>query len=285
MVGVRDELGADRLAFDDLTRRAPGQSAMARCVAEQRRMGPRSSIASIFGRPVLNADARFWYLAALAERISGRVLDALEVEHVVLHSIPGVPIGVGIDPAVDLSAPAGIGHVVVGPMGVVVIATKRCPDQRVVVSDDHRRHAELAALTAEARAAAARVAAVLSSRTMPAVPVRSVVAVVGAAQVVVADGSEVEPVITEVRRLAHVVARMPAALGHEAVWQTAAALRSASTWSEAALPDDHAALESFAVLDRAVRIARLVRVAWALALCSGIAVAAVVVAESMPSLL
>ncbi|WP_066522011.1 NERD domain-containing protein [Curtobacterium ammoniigenes] len=278
MVEVREDPGVGRVAFDDLGRRLAGEGAMALCLAAQRRAPERSPLAALFGSHVLTLEARAWYLTALAERTSGRVLESLDAEYVVLHSLPDTPDRVPMPGS-------GLAHVVVGPMGVLVVSTKRCPDQRVVASVGSRHAADVAAMTVDARAAATRVAAMLAMRRMPAVPVTPVVAAVGAIQVAVEVGAVPHALVTDVRRLAREVAAMPAVLDHEAAWRTATVLRSASAWSDEMPDGDGSVAAAFAVLDRSVRAARLARVAWALALCGGIAVAAVLVAEAVPGLL
>jgi hypothetical protein len=260
-------------SLDDLTARAPGQAVMDQTLALQSSAPPRSRLARIFGAHALTPEARSWYVEAIGERTTSRMLEALGPEFVVLHSVPVIDHDTDID------------HIVIGPMGVVTVNTKRLREAKVWVAGDTVLVGGFRAGYVEAaRAETERVREVLASLTLPVTPIRSVVAIVDASQVTVRE-SPADVDVMDARRLLWKLRRMPAVIGPDAVWAIAGALGSAATWSDtvpSSSPDD--VVGRFDALHREVRVARAARLGWAAALCAGVAAAIVGWATVLPAL-
>jgi hypothetical protein len=261
------------MVLDDLTRRVPGQAVMALCLAAQGTAGPRRLPARVFGARALTDDASPWFAGVAGERAVARMLDALGPEYIVMHSVP-------VSDEV-----ADIDHIVIGPMGIVTINTKRHRDAKVQVTGDlvlvsGHKHEHVRTARTENR----RVRAVLSVHALPAAPVRSLVVVVDAAQVVTREAPSGIDVI-DAKKLLRTIRRMPALLDAESVWTVAAALSSASTWTDANMAEDSSVPGRFAELEHAVRVARVVRLAWTSIGCAVVAGGAVGAAMLMPGLL
>ncbi|WP_156364456.1 nuclease-related domain-containing protein [Curtobacterium sp. Leaf261] len=259
--------------LDDLTRRVPGQALMAECIRHQAARHPRGRIARVLGVHAVAPDARSWYVGALGERITARLLDALGPEYVVLHSVPVSESGTDID------------HLVVGPIGVVAINTKHLRDARVWVAGDtvmvngHREP-----FVRVARSERRRVVRTMAQRTLPVTPVTSIVAVVDPASVAIRSAPE-DVLVLDARRLVRTLRRMPEVLGHDAVWALAGALSSGSTWIDHAAPEDEGVVPRFAAIEREARIARIVRLAWAGGGCAALAGGAVLAVAAIPGLM
>jgi hypothetical protein len=265
--------------LDDLARRVPGQTLMAKCLELQGAVGARSRAARLFGAHALAPETRSWYVGAQGERITARLLDALGPEYVVLHSVPVAASGTDID------------HMVIGPSGIVTVNTRYLRDAKVWVAGDSvlvagRREPFVHA----ARSEQARVRRLLDGMTLPVTPITPMVAIVDAARITVREAPAGVRVL-DARRLVRTIRKLPEALGHDAVWTIAGALASSATWSDAVgaepLPSRSTAevITGFARLERAVRVARVARLGWAAGACTALAGGMVALAATLPGML
>jgi hypothetical protein len=233
-----------------------------RLIRSHEQTPPRSRLARLFGISPLSSDEKGWYLGALEETAVGRMLNALDDRWTVVHD---VPVGSGA-PDVD--------HVVIGPGGVFTVNANHHPGQSVWVASraflvGGQRVPELRRSEYGAERATARLSRVLP----PEVDVTPVIALVGATSITV----EEQPAFVQVmdaRGLVRWLRTRPQVLDAGQVASLVVAARNPDTWhsSPAVTTDTRMLQRRFAALDREVRSARLVRVAWAAAaiLASGL---------------
>jgi hypothetical protein len=215
-----------------------------------------------------------WYRGALGEIAVGRLLTRLDSDWVVLHA---VPVGGG---------DADIDHVVVGPAGVFTVNTKNHSGKRVWVAghtfmvsgvrQDHLRNSGF-----EGR----RVAKLLGEALGFPVRVRPVIAVLDPQRLDIKECPGGVDVV-DARRLMRSLKRRPAVLSPEAVAQIASVIGEPTTWGHQ--PDDSADLDrrpQFDALQATIRAATAVRLVWAFALATVLAVAAVLVGPELFRLL
>lgn len=158
--------GADRV----------GQATLAALLVAQSEVAPRTVISRIFGRTPLNSHTTALYQGVVSEIEVGEALERLGPEWMVLHALPG-----------DTGA-GDIDHLVVGPAGVFVVATKNHSGNNVWASQrtlmvagvrqPHIRNMELEMGRAE-RA--------LTAAAGFAVEVSGIIAMVGATSLVVRE--------------------------------------------------------------------------------------------------
>jgi hypothetical protein len=244
--------------------RVPAEALIQQVLHHQAAARQRTAFDRITGRTPLTADATPWYVGARGELEVARLLGQLPPEWTVLHSLP-----VG-------SRDADIDHIVVGPGGVVTINTKHHRGREVWVAgrtfmvsgqrQNHIRNAQNEAFLVGDILAAAGIGC----------SVESVIAVVGAAGVKIRTRPEGVTVI-EADRLLRWLLRRPQVLTDAAARDVVKVLERPTMWRPAEPLAEESATR-FAALDRAVRSARRVRVAWALT------PAAAVVALAVPSI-
>ncbi|WP_454169594.1 nuclease-related domain-containing protein [Microbacterium paulum] len=149
---------------------------MAECLRVHADVAPRSAFARFFGRSPLSEDSRPWFQGALGELDVAARLASLGDDWTVVHAVPVGTRGSDID------------HVVVGPAGVFTINSKNHEGARVWVASrrllvngqktDHLRNS---------RYEAARTHKLLSDVIGADVPVRGVIAIVGAKDITIRE--------------------------------------------------------------------------------------------------
>ena len=240
-------------AEDTLGSNRAGQVAIAELLKAQGEVPPRPLIARIFGMSPLSPETHVLYRGVVGEIEVGESLDRLGPEWSVLHA---VPVESGL---------ADIDHLVIGPAGVFVVATKNhsglnvWASQRTLmvagVRQPHIRNMEYEMGRAERS---------LSKAAGSAIEVSGILAMVAAKSVVVREKHRDVAVLTA----GHIVGWLqrhkrvltPAQVSHIG---TAASL--ASTWdssdSDAECPDTNRL--QFEQLRAAVRRAWRIQMAWA----------------------
>lgn len=201
-----------------LAHRAPGHAVMAETLRLQAGGRPLSGLARFLGRSPLRDEARSWFTGTLGERHVGRLLQRLGPRWYVLHAVPVGTRGSDID------------HVIIGPAGVVTVNTKHHPDKRVWVGArtvlvSGQRQPYLRNSEHEAQ----RAAKLLGEALGRPVPVRGVVAVVGAASLTVKEKPETVTVL-DASRLVRWLERLPAVLSDAEVAEVAALAAIPKTW-------------------------------------------------------
>lgn len=225
---------------------------IAECLRAQTHAPPRSSLARLLGRSPLSDESRPWYVGALGELDVARRLESLGPGWTVLHSVPIGTRGSDID------------HLVVGPAGVFTINTKFHEGARVWVASrrllvngqakDHLRNA---------RFETTRTQKLLSAASGTEVPVRGLIAIVGAKEIKIRERPEDVTVLAETQ-LTRWVKRQKPRLDQTQLSTLAELVCNAPTWtSEPSPPADTSA---FADLRREVTTAHRVRMLWGAAL-------------------
>ncbi len=237
-------------------------SVMAECLRVHADVAPRSAFARFFGLSPLSEDSRPWYRGALGELDVAARLAMLGDGWTVVHSVPVGTRGSDID------------HVVVGAAGVFTINSKNHEGARVWVASrrllvngqktDHLRNS---------RYEAARTHKLLSDAIGADVPVRSVIAIVGAKDITTREQPD-DVAVLSASQLVRWLKRQKPALDPAQVAAVAAAVCTRATWSDD--PDTHQDLSGFAALRREVNAARHVQMAW------GAAVLIAVLGITMP---
>jgi hypothetical protein len=106
-----------------IERRMAGHAATVHLLTVQSAVPPRSTFARLIGMSPLSAETNLLYRGVVGEIEVGEALARLGPDWVVLHAVP-----------VD-AGEADIDHLVIGPSGVYVIATKNHPGQAVWASE------------------------------------------------------------------------------------------------------------------------------------------------------
>ncbi|WP_203137365.1 nuclease-related domain-containing protein [Microbacterium sp. JZ31] len=235
--------------------RAPGSAVIAELLRVQELAAPRTGLGRILGVSPLNDESRPWYLGALGEREVARRLEELGPEWLVLHAVPVGERGSDID------------HLVVSAAGVFTINSKFHEDARVWVGSrrllvngqkqDHLRNSRF-----EAR----RVARILAD--LGSVPVSSVLAIVGAREITIRE-QPADVAVIKATRLTKWLRRRPPVLDALTLESVRAAVTDPARWGTPP-PFDPTASERFAALQREVKGAKLVRMAWGTALLVGL---------------
>lgn len=242
----------------------PAAAVIAECLRAQASAKPRSLLARSLGRSPLSGDSRPWYLGALGELDVARHLDSLGPEWLVLHAVPVGTRGSDID------------HVVAGPPGVFTINSKFHEDAKVWVGNhrilvngqktDHLRNS---------RFEGKRVRQILAD--LGAIPVRPVLAIVGARELTIREQPD-DVAVMKSSRLAKWLLRQPAVLEPAALESLRRAVTDSARWG-IATPYDPSDAHRFAALQREVKGAKIVRMAW------GTAILASMIGFGLPSLL
>lgn len=252
--------------------RVPAEALIQEVLRLQESARPRTAVGRLFGRSPLTADATPWYLGARGELEVAALLAKLPPGWTVLHSLP-----VG-------TRDADIDHVVLGPGGVFTLNTKHHRGQEVWVAgrtfmvsgqaQPHIRNAQHEALVVADILAAAGIGC----------PVESVLAVVGAVSVKIRARPEGVQVI-EAGELVRWLRKRPRTLADDVVREVVRVLEHPAMWRPVR-PLEHTRRRAFAALEREVRSARRVRMAWALVpAASVLAVAVAALIQSAGQLL
>lgn len=255
----------------DLQRRVAGQAVIAALLDVQSQVPPQPALLRLAGRSPLTEHSRPWYLGALGEIAVGRLLSRLGPAWHVLHAVPVGKNDTDID------------HVVVGPAGVFTVNTKHHPGQSVWVAGPNVQVAGKKQQHVRKAEAEARRASELLSRALgQSVPVVPVVVVVGAGSLTIRSAPERVEVLAAESLVRH-LRRRPSTLTPVQVDDVVAVASRASTWRSLPVRDEDptALLERFAVLDAAVRRARLLRTLWPLAGAASVAVGGLTVGPDL----
>ena len=222
---------------------------MAECVRVQARVGPRGARARIFGRSPLSDESRPWYLGAIGELHVADRLNSLGEGWSVLHSVPVGTRGSDID------------HVAVGAAGVFTINTKFHDDARVWVggrrllvngqATDHLRNS---------RHEATRTHRLLSAAVGAEVPVRGVIAIVGATQITIRE-QPADVAVLDAARLTRWLKKQKPRLDPAQTAAVSALVRDVATWTKE--PSHTPDVSGFAALRREVIGAKRIRMLWA----------------------
>jgi hypothetical protein len=121
-VSATDRAASSRAGDISIDRRLAGHAATVQLLAEQALVPPRSRIARMVGFSPLSHDTQVLYRGVVGEIEVGEALARLDPEWVVLHALP-----------VD-EGDADIDHLVIGPCGVFIVATKNHTGQSVWAS-------------------------------------------------------------------------------------------------------------------------------------------------------
>jgi hypothetical protein len=245
--------------------RLPAEALIHEVLRHQTTARPRTALDRFVGRSPLTAEATPWYAGARGELEVAALLRQLPPEWTVLHSLP---VGCGA---------ADIDHVLVGPGGVFTLNTKHHRGQEVwVAGRTFMVSGHVHPYIRDAQHEAFLVADILTAAGIVCA-VESVVAVVGAARLTVRarpDGV----LVVEADRLVRWLRKRRRVLTDDAVRDVVRVLERPAMWRPVE-PLREAAKAQFAALDREVRSARRVRIAWALS------PAAAVVGVAVPSML
>ncbi|WP_158437714.1 nuclease-related domain-containing protein [Naasia lichenicola] len=230
---------------------------------------PRGPVARFFGVRPLGDDATPWYIGARGELAVGRILDQLPQGWTVLHSLP-----VG-------TKESDIDHLVIGPAGVFVINTKHHASKTIWVAGSTVmvggfKHPYIRNSEHEAKAVGKVLASVgLDHSVIP------ILAFVDPTQITVKE-KPASVAVLHARGLLKFFARRPQTLTADEVTQTVAVLGDPQRWrSSAEAPAG--LLDDFHALDREIRTARTIRVAWAGALLASLGGTSIVLAPQLMS--
>ena len=119
---MTDEGVSARDVPDHFVDHRPGHSAIAELLAAQSELPQRSLLGRIVGQSPLTTETRLLYQAAIGEIEVGDALEALGDGWVVLHCLPVA------------AGASDIDHLVIGPSGVYIVATRNHAKQTVWAS-------------------------------------------------------------------------------------------------------------------------------------------------------
>jgi hypothetical protein len=202
----------------DLAGNEPGAETRDQAMALRDAAPVRSRIARLVGA---KTDERSWRIGAEAEVAVARRLDKLPAGWRVLHAIPVGDKGSDID------------HVVIGPPGVVTINTKHHPDAKVWVRGDTVKvNGHNQRYVRNSRHEAQRAASLLTAKLDQDVPVRAVIAIVGARDGFVVKEQPAGDTVSVVlhKRLAGYLRSLPVVLDSSDVERIYQAARHLATW-------------------------------------------------------
>lgn len=231
----------------------------------------RSVLGRIFGRSPLSDSGTAWYLGAQGEIAVGRMLDQLPDDWTVFHALP-----VG-------SREADIDHLVIGPGGVFTINTKHhrgkpvwVANRTLTVSGHRQPHIP------NAEYEAARVTKLVHQRLGLDGRVRPIVAIHGAASIVVRKRPDLVAVL-DARRLRRWLLQRPVVLGPDDIARVVRRVDDPQTWRTELSAPCVQLMARFTALDSEVRTAHTRRTLWGLAGLGAAVATAIVVAPSMLS--
>ena len=237
-----------------------GQMAISELLLAQSQVAPRSLLARIFGLSPLSLDTNGLYRGVVSEIEVGAALDRLGADWSVLHALPA-------DPGSGEFGSGDIDHLVVGPAGVFVVATKNHSGNNVWASQRTLlvagvRHPHIRNLALEM----GRAERSLTAAAGYAVEVSGIIAMVAAKSLVVREKHRDVAVLGA----SHIVGwlqRHKRVLRAAQVSHISTAASLASTWFQSAADGDcpTALRRQFEVLRADVGRARRTQVAWAIA--------------------
>ena len=232
----------------------PAQLAILELLHAQSTVPPRSKVARVFGMSPLSHETHALYRGVVGELEVGEALDRLGSEWVVRHALP-VEAGLG-----------DIDHLVIGPAGVFIIATKNhsglsvWASQRTLmvagVRQPHIRNMEYEMGSAER---------ILSAAAGSPVEVSGILAVVAAKNLVVREKHR-DVAVLSASHLVGWLQRHKRVLTAAEVSHLGTAASLASTWSQHEVTDEQPLLvrEQFETLRSEVRRAWRVQLTWAI---------------------
>lgn len=260
-----------------LATRIAGQSEIEQLLRSHEGTLPRSTVARVLGVSPLSVDERPWYLGALGETITGRMLAQLPEGWKVLHD---VSIGTG---------PSDVDHIVIGPGGVFTINTKHHGGKAVFVGNRELSVGGTVMPYLRASAYEAERATITLSRILPPeVDVTPVLAFVRPKSITLSPSATIVKVI-DAHNLVRWLRQLPAVLTQDQVALITIVAADPATWhstrrvttepigtrpdcgrQDAAVQDAAGMSDSaprsltqrFTDIDREVRLARRTRFAW-----------------------
>jgi hypothetical protein len=235
-----------------MRQRHAAQAVIEELLADPSHLVQRGRLARLFGRSPLSASGIAWYRGAQGEIAVGRMLGALPADWTVFHALP-----VG-------TREADIDHLVVGPGGVFTINTKHhrgkpiwVANRTLMVSGQRQPHIR------NAEHEAARVTKLVHTRLGLPGRVQPVVAIHGAATLVVKEQPDLVAVL-DARRLRRWLLKRPVQFGPDDLTRIVGVIDDPGTWrTVASAPCEHL-LARFDALEGEVRTAAARRTVWSL---------------------
>ncbi|TFD10923.1 NERD domain-containing protein [Cryobacterium sp. TMT1-2-2] len=244
------------------------QSVIGELLRQQLSMPQRTRFARFWGISPLAADSVAWYRGALGEIELGKILSRLPPDWRVFHALP---IG---------TAGADIDHLVIGPGGIFTINTKHHRGKKIWIAERaFLISGQKQPYLRNSKFEATRVTKILHERMPQLPPAQAVIALVSPGSITVRkkpDGIDVLDAVNLRRWLL----KRPVALTKSELVEVASIVDAPATWSEPTSPPIPNLLAQFAVIDSAVKTARVRRVTWTL--LSFAAVATLVVFVGLP---
>ena len=249
---MTDEGVAARGLPDGLVDHRPGQSAITELLAAQTQLPQRSLLGRIVGQSPLTSETHQLYQAAVGEIEVGDALEALGDGWVVLHSLPVA------------AGASDIDHLVIGPSGVYIVATRNHAKQTVWASQRTLmvggvRHPDIRNMEYEM----GRVERILSAAAGFQVEVSAILAVVAPKSLTVRQKHRDVEILTA-SQLDQWLTLRRRVLAPEDVQGIAEAAKKSSTWHTDATPRVDAATirRAFETLRAEVTLAWRLQILW-----------------------
>jgi hypothetical protein len=231
-----------------------GHVAIGELLSAQAMMPPRSRVARIFGFSPLTPETHQLYRGVVGEIEVGESLDRLGPDWIVLHALP-----------VD-SEFGDIDHLVVGPAGVFIVATKNHAGATVWSSERTFIVAGIRVpYVRSMEYEIGRVEKVISDAAGRSVEVSGILAIVAAKSLVV-RGRHRDVAVLPSDHLVGWLSRRRRVLSHEDVLQIGTVAALETTWHQGALENAEPGFqrERFEALRAEVRSAWLIQLTWAI---------------------
>ncbi len=251
---------------NDLVERIAGRAVMEELLRSRADTPPRGTLARVLGISPLTRDEQAWYVGAVGESITGRMLASLDNRWTVLHS---VPIGTGS---------SDVDHIIIGPCGVFTVNTKHHAGQPIAVGARSLMVAGHTMPYMRNSEYEAERATISLSRVLPAsVDVTPVLAFVDPKSVTVKELPRFVRVL-DAHNLVRWLRTQPVVLAPHQVALIAMVAADPATWHTHPAASSNARMlqQQFDALHREVRTARRLRVSWAALAISATAIAALV---------
>ncbi|SFN45126.1 Nuclease-related domain-containing protein [Mycetocola miduiensis] len=233
-----------------MRQRKAAQAVIEELLADPSHLVERGPLARIFGRSPLSSSGAAWFRGAQGEIAVGRMLDTLPADWSVFHALP-----VG-------TKEADIDHLVVGSGGVFSINTKHhrgkpvwVANRTLMVAGQRQPHIR------NAEHEAARVTKLVHARLGLTGRVRPVVAIHGAASIVVKEQPDLVTVL-DARRLRRWLLKRPVQFGPEDLTRIVGLVDDPATWRTGASAPCEQLLARFDELRGEVRTATTRRSLW-----------------------
>lgn len=254
-----------------MRQRHAAQAVIEELLGDESNRVTRGRFARITGRSPLTHDGMAWYRGAQGEMAVGRMLETLPEDWTVFHALP-----VG-------TRESDIDHLVVGPGGVFTINTKHhrgkpiwVANRTLMVSGQRQPHIR------NAEHEAARVTKLVHARLGLTGRVLPVVAIHGAASILIKERPDLVTVL-DARRLRAWLLKRPAQFGPDDLTRIVALVDDPGTWRTVASAPGDEMLARFGDLDREVRTAATRRSLWSLGSLAAAGAGLVLVAPSLLS--